>query len=475
MAVNSTTTTTSTPTDSTSTTASTAEELQQKIQDAYAKIQSAAQEMGRSAYAQVKENVNNLYKEYAEALKNPTQPHDFENDRVQLEAMAKVLDNPIKDDAPDAAEKKKEKELADKEFREVTKKYSKSELQLAQDEKLKGKTDARVTAEHEERAKNIGKLFSNSLKADTQNNRGQTQNLTTQADAEKKQGLFAALIKAPKAPMADKDTLLAKKAETPLKDPKLPNEKAPAKAQSKPVAQSAQGEEVELAEAFEGDFEKPVELAVENGEVAAADAQNELEVVAGQEGPDGANSNPEESKQLVQVALATGVLQRSNLAAGLDPKRDITAVMRDVQSECNGLLGECGEMQNSAMIFVMQGAVRNAKVQGLKGLTEGKTRSGEPEATLAELQRVRNSVGRTAKGVAGQSTTRPAAVLENGEVSAVKSRDMLAVAEGRQSVGFATVDNDPVLRMRQAIGTWNSKDAADTAGFEGRKHSEILA
>lgn len=475
MAVNTVNTTSSTSTSSSS--QATSEELQQKIADAYAKLQAAAQEMGRSNYAQVQETISTLYNDYAEALKNPSQPHDFENDFVQLEAMKQVLQDPIKEASPNAAQEQAEKDKADRAFRDVTKKYAKSETQLAQEENLKGEADAKVANEHQERADRVTNMRTDLLRANTQNNRGQASESQGKADraaAETKQGLFAALIKAPKAPTPESSERAARKplADGAPRDAKPAPERAPVKTKSTAPQGEEVGEAFELAEAFDKDFEKPVDG--QENEVSATEAQDDLQTVDGQENADGTKNNPHESMQLVQVALATGVLQPPVTAQSLDPKRDVTAVMREVSAECNGLLGECSEMQNSAMIFVMQGAVRNTKVQGLKTLVQGNTRNGEPEAALAELQRVKKSAGLAANGVASQGTTTPAAVLENGEISPSKSREQLAATVG-QTARLNSASYGPLMCMPRSLANWSAKDAADTAGTEGRKRSELLA
>ncbi len=444
-------------------------DYQQRIADAKAALLSAAQQMGRSAYAQVQETVTKLYNDYAEALKNPSQAHDYEKDFVQLEAMKLILNDPIKDDAEDPALLKKEKEAADKEFREVTKKYSKSETQLAQEEKLKGKTDAKVANEHQERANRLTTMRTDLLRANSKSNSELTGNLVKeQAGREKFFGL-AALIKAPKAPQPQHEAAHKPVSEALPKDAKQTGDKTPPKAQAK-LAQGPEGEEigddVELAEAFGKDFEKPVDG--QDSEVAVKDAESDLETVDGQENADGTKNNPQESMHLVQVALATGVLQRSATAQFCKPDSNPVQTTRDIHTECNGLNEECsGDAMNSAMTFMqrgqVQGAVRNTRVKGLETLIKGNARNGEPEAALAELQRVKKSVGFiTANGVAGQGTTTPASILgPDGKVDPRRSQEQLAATLG-QTARLDAPSIGPLSCYARSVNNWSAKDRADT-------------
>lgn len=457
---------------------SSAADLQQKIQDAYAKLQAAAQQMGTTVAKQVAE-IAKAYTANAEELKNPSQPHD---EIVQLEAMFKVLQEPIQEDDADAAQKKADKESAIREFDKALEKYAEKSvtLQTMEEDSTKSANDKTENKHLQlaERAEEMRNALA--TKRTTQNSSQIANQVLTQTNreeaAKKKQVEFAKLINARQAPTADSLPQTAKKS---------PTEGLPKDAQAsdkKPVKttagqQSAAGEEVgdsvELAEAFGENFEKPVDG--ESSKVAAKDAENDLETVAAKDNAADAENNPEKAKQAVQVALATGVLQPPVTAQSLDPKRDVTAVMREVSSECNGLLGECSEMQNSAMIFAMQGAVRNARVKGLGTLIQGDTRNGEPEAALTELQRVKKSAGLAANGVAGQGTTTPAAILgQDGKVEPSKSREQLAATVG-QTAALNSPNVGPLSCYARSVSSWNLKDSEGTVGAEARGRSDVLA
>jgi len=461
-------------TESTRNTPKTLEQLQQEVQAAYDKIREAAQQMGKSAYAMVHQEVAKLYKEYAAALRDPARYQNLADSGVadQILAMKLILDEPILDTASDVAKQKQEKEAAEKALNQFAKKYERSQSELSQQEDVKQNSQTDLKNKYIDNARRILEMRKELVQANVRDSRWQNQNLLREQEGRKNFFGLMNLIKTPKVLVGENPktnpNLLMDKNGKPLSDPQK------AASQTKPNKNTLQDGDVAetgLEEAFSGDFESPEKNVKE-----ATTDENEFsdELIASDSETQVDEGSVDEAMQLVQNALANGVLQNNAGALLLNPKRNVIELLREIDNDSKDLLEDASSAESSAMVFVAQGAIRHAKVRLFTSLHRGNLRNGDAEDVALELKRVKKNGSRVAQGMATQNTTTPDTILENGKISSSKSREQLAKYEGRNIVGFATFENDPVLRMHHSFAHWTPVD--ETVAAELRRHTrEILS